>query len=55
MRHLQDDGWQVSRQRGSHKVMKHATKQGIVIVAGKPNEVPKGTLNNILRQAQLED
>ena len=33
---LEDDGWSVIRQRGSHRQFKHATKPGLVTVAGKP-------------------
>ena len=42
--------------RGSHKQYKHPTKPRVVTIAGKPNEdVSKGTLNNILKQADLKD
>jgi predicted RNA binding protein YcfA (HicA-like mRNA interferase family) len=33
---LEDDGWAVVRQRGSHRRFKHASKPGLVTVAGKP-------------------
>ena len=53
---LQDDGWVLSRTRGSHRQFKHPTKAGIVTVAGKPSsDVPKGTLNAILKQSGLKD
>lgn len=32
---LEDDGWSVVRQRGSHRQFKHPTKPGLVTVAGK--------------------
>jgi predicted RNA binding protein YcfA (HicA-like mRNA interferase family) len=52
LRLLEDDGWQLVAQRGSHRQYEHATKPGKVTVAGKPNaDVPKGTAANILRQA----
>ncbi|MGB3585423.1 MAG: type II toxin-antitoxin system HicA family toxin [Tunicatimonas sp.] len=56
IRMIEDDGWKVARQRGSHRVYKHSAKQGIVIIAGhKPSdEVPRGTLNAILKQAGLK-
>jgi predicted RNA binding protein YcfA (HicA-like mRNA interferase family) len=52
---LEDDGWSVVRQRGSHRQFKHATKPGLVTVAGKPgDDVAPGTLNSILKQAGLK-
>jgi predicted RNA binding protein YcfA (HicA-like mRNA interferase family) len=55
LRLLTDDGWRLARTRGSHRQYKHASKQGTVIVAGKPSlEVPPGTLNAILKQAGLK-
>jgi predicted RNase H-like HicB family nuclease/predicted RNA binding protein YcfA (HicA-like mRNA interferase family) len=35
---LEDDGWVVVRQRGSHRQYKHATKPGLVTVAGNPSD-----------------
>ena len=52
---LEDDGWSIVRQRGSHRQFKHATKPGLVTVAGKPgDEVAPGTLNSILKQSGLK-
>ena len=52
---LEDDGWYQARMKGSHRQFKHASKNGSVTVAGKPNvEIPPGTLNNILKQAGLK-
>ena len=52
---LEDDGWSVVRQRGSHRQFKHATKRGLVTVAGKPgDDVASGTLNSILKQSGLK-
>jgi predicted RNA binding protein YcfA (HicA-like mRNA interferase family) len=52
---LENDGWSVVRQRGSHRQFKHATKPGLVTVAGKPgDDVAPGTLNSILKQAGLK-
>jgi predicted RNA binding protein YcfA (HicA-like mRNA interferase family) len=51
---LEDDGWSVARQRGSHRQFKHTTKPGLVTVAGKASDdVAPGTLNSILKQAGL--
>lgn len=52
---IEKDGWQLSRQRGSHRQYSHPTKPGKVTIAGHPNDdVPKGTAANILRQAGLK-
>jgi predicted RNA binding protein YcfA (HicA-like mRNA interferase family) len=54
IRLLEEDGWELARQKGSHRQYRHAIKPGSVTVAGKPNlDVPKGTAANILRQAGL--
>ncbi len=50
LRRLKDGGWTVVRQRGSHRQLKHATKRGLVTVAGKPSDdLAPGTLNSILK------
>jgi predicted RNA binding protein YcfA (HicA-like mRNA interferase family) len=52
---IEEDGWYLKRQKGSHRQYRHPTKPGIVTIAGKPNlDVPRGTAGNILRQAGLE-
>lgn len=52
---LKKDGWVLVRQSGSHKQYHHPVKSGTVTVAGKPNlDIPRGTLNNILKQAKLK-
>ena len=52
---LEDDGWYLVRTKGSHRQYKHDHKTGVVTVAGKPSqEMPKGTANNILKQAGLK-
>jgi predicted RNA binding protein YcfA (HicA-like mRNA interferase family) len=54
-RMIEDDGWRLVAQRGSHRQYEHPTKPGKVTLAGKPNvDVPKGTAANILRQAGLQ-
>jgi predicted RNA binding protein YcfA (HicA-like mRNA interferase family) len=55
VRLIEEDGWQLTRQRGSHRQYSHPTKPGRVTIAGHPNkDVPKGTAANILRQAGLK-
>jgi predicted RNA binding protein YcfA (HicA-like mRNA interferase family) len=47
---LEEDGWNLSRTRGSHRQYKHRSRAGTVTIAGKPSaDVPKGTLNAILK------
>jgi len=49
------DGWRLVRSRGSHRVLKHGTKPGVVVVAGQPGkDVAAGTLKSIWKQAGLE-
>jgi predicted RNA binding protein YcfA (HicA-like mRNA interferase family) len=55
IRMLEQDGWKHVRTRGSHRQYHHPDKRGTVTVAGKSSlEVPRGTLNAILRQAGLK-
>jgi predicted RNA binding protein YcfA (HicA-like mRNA interferase family) len=50
-----DDGWYLVRTRGSHRHFKHPAKPGLVTIAGHPGvDIPKGTLNSILKQAGLK-
>lgn len=51
---IENDGWFLVRIKGSHRQYKHASKKGVVTIAGKSSAVlhPK-TLNSILRQAGL--
>jgi len=52
---LEEGGWYLKRTRGSHRQYKHPNKPGTVTVAGKSSvEVPKGTLNAILKQSGLK-
>lgn len=52
---LHEDGWYVARTRGSHRVLKHSKKPGIVVVPGHPSDdVAPGTLRSIREQAGLE-
>lgn len=53
---ITNDGWYKVRQKGSHRAYKHQSKKGIVTIAYHRlgDEVPRGTLNSILKQAQLK-
>ena len=56
LRRLREDGWFEVRRRGSHRVMRHPTKRGIVVVAGNANaEMKAGTLSQMLKQAGLKE
>ncbi|WP_254173582.1 type II toxin-antitoxin system HicA family toxin [Planktothrix pseudagardhii] len=56
LKRLEADGWYEARMRGSHRVLKHPEKSGIVVVLGNfSDEVAIGTLKSIWKQAQLED
>jgi len=52
---IEKDGWCLARTRGSHRHFKHLKKPGIVTIAGHPSvDIPRGTLNSILKQAGLK-
>jgi predicted RNA binding protein YcfA (HicA-like mRNA interferase family) len=52
---IQQDGWFQVRQTGSHRQYHHRSKVGTVTIAGHPSDdVPKGTLNSVLKQAGLK-
>ncbi|MHB1655698.1 MAG: type II toxin-antitoxin system HicA family toxin [Burkholderiales bacterium] len=53
---LKIDGWYLAATRGSHRQFKHPVKSGRVTVPGIPgDDLAPGTLNSILKQAQLKD
>ena len=54
IRILKDDGWQHMRTTGSHWHFKHPSKPGLVTVPHPKRDMPKGTLNSILKQADLK-
>ncbi len=52
---LKDDGWVQVTTRGSHRHFKHPSKPGRVTVSGAlGDDMPKGTLASVLRQAGLK-
>ena len=52
---LEKDGWYLVRIRGDHRKYKHNTKKGAVTISGHENDdVAKGTLNSVLKQAGLK-
>lgn len=55
VRLIEQDGWFLVATRGSHWQYKHPTKPGRVTIAGKPSDdMAPGTLNSVLKQAQLK-
>jgi len=49
---LLEDGWFITRQKGSHRQFKHPSKRGLVSVNGKNNDVlDQFLLNSIWKQA----
>jgi predicted RNA binding protein YcfA (HicA-like mRNA interferase family) len=56
IKRLEADGWYLASTEGSHRQFKHPAKKGKVTVSGKLNDdVRKGTLNSILKQAGLKE
>ena len=51
---LKSDGWEIVNVRGSHHQLKHPTKKGRVTLPHPKRDIPKGTLNSILKQAGLK-
>jgi predicted RNA binding protein YcfA (HicA-like mRNA interferase family) len=54
IRILEDDGWEMVRQRGSHRQYRHPQKPGRVTVPGNPGaELKPDTLASVWRQAGI--
>ncbi len=55
IRIVEKDGWYIVREKGSHRQFHHQVKKGLVTIPGHFNDdVAKGTLNSILKQAGLK-
>jgi predicted RNA binding protein YcfA (HicA-like mRNA interferase family) len=50
---IEQDGWYISRTKGSHHHFKHLTKKGLVTIPHPKKDIPVGTVKSILRQAGL--
>jgi predicted RNA binding protein YcfA (HicA-like mRNA interferase family) len=49
-------GWRLKNQEGSHRQYVHPTTPGKVTIAGHSSaEMPRGTLQHILKQAGIHD
>ncbi len=56
IRLIESDDWYLVTTRGSHRQFKHPYKKGRVTIAGKlSDDIAPGTLNSILKQANLKD
>jgi len=52
---LEEQGWRLVDTEGSHRQFKHAEKLGRVTLSGHPgDDMPKGTLGSVMRQAGLK-
>jgi len=52
---IETDSWYQVATKGSHRQYKHPVKPGRVTIAGHPNhDLAAGTLNSVLKQAQLK-
>ena len=55
IKRIEADGWEHVRTRGSHRQFNHPAKRGVVTIPGKlSDDLARGTLNNILKQAGLK-
>jgi len=55
LRTLKQDGWMEKRQKGSHIIMTHPTKDGILVVTDHGSaEVGTGLANKLLKQAGIK-
>lgn len=54
IKRIESDGWQLIRTKGSHHHFKHPEKAGLVTVPHPKGDLPKGTVNNIFKQAGLK-
>ena len=56
IRLIEQDGWYMVRQKGSHMQFKHPTKKGLVTIAchRMSDDIARGTAASILRQAQID-
>jgi predicted RNA binding protein YcfA (HicA-like mRNA interferase family) len=53
---ITQEGWILARTKGDHRQYKHPKKPGLVTIAGHPSdEVDRGTLNSIMKQAGLKE
>ena len=54
IRMIEDDGWYLVAVKGNHHQYKHPHKPGRVTIKHSDSDLPKGTINSILKQAGLK-
>lgn len=55
IKQIEKEGWYLVATRGSHRQFRHPVKSGRVTIAGHAgDELAPGTLNSILKQAQIK-
>lgn len=53
---MEKDRWYLARTKSSHRQYKHPFKKGLVTISGHLSDnIAKGTLNSILKQAGLKE
>ena len=53
LKQLKDDGWEVVRIKVSHHQLRHPTKKGLVTLPHPKKDLPRKTVESILKQAGL--
>ena len=51
---MQKDGWYHAETRGDHHYFKHPVKTAKITVPHPKKDLPKKTIDNILKQAELK-
>ena len=54
IRILEKAGWRVARIDGSHHIMKHTDKPGMLVIPLHNKDMKPGTLNQIVKQSGLK-
>ncbi|WPN63868.1 type II toxin-antitoxin system HicA family toxin [Pseudomonas sp. P9_35] len=54
IRKIEEDGWYLVAIKGSHHQYKHSFKAGRVTIKHPDADLPRGTINSILKQAGLK-
>ncbi len=55
IRLLEQHGWTIQRQKGSHRQFRHPQNPHVITVPGHPSDdIPKGTEHNILKKSGLK-
>ena len=54
MKLIEEEGWQLTRIKGSHHHYKHPNRNGLVTVPHPKKDIPIGTVKSILKQAGIK-